>query len=172
MNSCSVLIPKIRLFSALDRGACIAIFVSNLPLYFGGEEQAEFEEFLDNPRGEYHVVEVDGVVAACGGLYVCGDAGRLSWGMVDRKNHGSSIGKFLLAERVNRLFKQADVSKITIDTSQHAAGFFARHGFCTTQRISDGFGPGIDQVSMSLHREAWIERTGDPLQPRPSRGAV
>jgi hypothetical protein len=48
-----------------------------------------------------------------------------------------------------------EIAEITIDTRQHTAGFFVRHGFCTTQQVTDGFGVGIDKVSMSLQRNHW-----------------
>lgn len=145
----------IRPYVAADRQACIAIFRSNLPRYFDSSELPEFEAFLDKPIADYFVLELSGSVVGCGGCYVRGGVGRLSWGMVSREHHRTSMGSKLLAWRIDKLFQQPEISEIAIDTSQHTAGFFARHGFRTTQQVADGFGVGIDLVSMSLLRDHW-----------------
>jgi hypothetical protein len=58
------------------------------------------------------------------------------------------------------LTSQEGVAEIAIDTSQHAVGFFAHHGFRTTRQVADGFGCGMDQVSMSLLRAEWLALAG------------
>ncbi|MCV2353104.1 GNAT family N-acetyltransferase [Paucibacter sp. B2R-40] len=146
---------QIRPYLASDRQACLAIFRSNMPRYFDSSELPEFDAFLEQPSGDYFVVEQGSAVVGCGGCYIREGKGRLSWGMVARDCHGAALGASLLAWRVNHLFLRPETAEITIDTSQHTAGFFARYGFRTTQQISDGFGPGIDQISMSLQRDDW-----------------
>lgn len=155
---------QIRPYNAEDLHACIAVFRSNLPRYFDSSELPEFEAFLQKPIGSYFVLQLGGTVVACGGCYVRDGTGRLSWGMVSRENHRTSIGTTLLAWRIDQLFLLPEISEIEIDTSQHTAGFFTRHGFCTTQQVADGFGAGIDQVSMSLHRNDWLVRANTLLQ--------
>lgn len=159
--------PQIRPYAAADRAACLAIFRSNLPRYFDPTELPEFEDFLERPSGDYVVLEQDGLVVACGGCYLREGVGRLSWGMVSQQHHRASLGTALLVWRINHLFQHTETPEITIDTSQHTAGFFARHGFRTTLQVADGFGPGIDRVAMSLRREDWLARA----QPSP-RGAT
>ena len=61
----------------------------------------------------------------------------------------------MLRVRVDTLFKIADLHQVTIDTSQHSAGFFAKFGFHVTDVLKDGFDVGIDQVSMTLSRSSW-----------------
>lgn len=146
---------QIRPYSAADQKACLEIFRSNLPRYFDPSELPEFEAFLEKPSGEYVVMAQGAHLVACGGCYVREGVGRLSWGMVAREHHGSALGTQLLVWRIDRLFLRAEISEIAIDTSQHTAGFFARHGFRTTAHVIDGFGAGIDQVSMSLQRSAY-----------------
>lgn len=149
-------IIQIRRYAASDRHSCITVFRSNLPRFFDVSELPEFEAFLEKPVGDYFVLELDRSIVACGGCYVRDGIGRLSWGMVLRENHHASIGTALLSWRINQLFLLPEISEIAIDTSQHTAGFFTRHGFCTTQRVADGLGVGIDQVSMSLLRHNWL----------------
>lgn len=152
--------PKIQVrpYSAIDRDACIAIFRSNLPHYFDSSELSDFEAFLDELIGEYFVFEIGGSIIASGGCYVHDHVGHLSWGMVLSAKHRASIGTTLLVWRVNHLFRRSEIAEISIDTSQHTAEFFKRFGFHTTQNVVDGFGVGIDKVSMSLHRNEWQVR--------------
>ena len=159
--------PKvlIRPYIAADRDVCIAVFRSNSPRYFDGAEQPEFEAFLDKPIGSYFVMELAGSIVACGGCYVRDRTGRLSWGMVSIENHRASIGSILLAWRIDHLFRLPEVSDIAIDTSQHTAGFYLRHGFRITGQVSDGFGLGIDQVSMSLQRQDCQSQSNHSLKP-------
>ncbi|HVR53850.1 MAG TPA: GNAT family N-acetyltransferase [Pseudorhodoferax sp.] len=146
---------EIRPYLAADRQACLQIFRSNLPRYFDASELPEFEEFLARSTQDYFVAQRGAAVLACGGCYARDGVGYLSWGMVARAHHHATIGTALLVWRVDRLFSQPDISEIRIDTSQHTAGFFARHGFRTTRQLAHGFGTGIDQVSMSLLRADW-----------------
>ena len=162
--------PQIRAYSRTDRDACIAIFSSNLPRYFDTSELTDFEAFLESPTGDYFVVEIENRVVACGGFSASNGTGRLTWGMVSRDNQGTSIGKSLLAHRIDLLFLLPEVRVITIDTSQHTEGFFSRHGFRTTSVSPNGFGRGIDQVSMSLDRREWIARANNSFKPSPLRG--
>lgn len=155
MTHHAILGLEIRPYLAADRQACLAIFRSNLPRYFDPSELPEFEEFLAQSTQDYFVAQRGGVVLACGGCYVRDGVGYLSWGMVSRAHHHAKMGTALLAWRVDLVFSQPDIAEIRIDTSQHTAGFFARHGFQTTRQTADGFGVGIDQVSMSLLRADW-----------------
>lgn len=155
MSTNALATTQIRPYLAVDRQACLAIFRSNLPRYFDSSELPEFDAFLEQASGDYFVVEQGSAVVACGGCYIRDGKGRLSWGMVAREYYGDSIGAALLAWRVNTLFLQPGTAEITIDTSQHTAGFFARYGFRTTQQIRDGFGVGIDLIFMSLQRDDW-----------------
>lgn len=146
---------QIRPYRAADRQACLAIFRSNLPRYFDASELPAFEEFLAQPTGDYFVAQRGDAVLACGGCGARGGVGHLSWGMVAHTHHHAGLGTALLAWRVDRLFADAGMAEIQVDTSQHTAGFFARHGFRTTRRVADGFGVGIDLVAMSLRRADW-----------------
>jgi len=158
----------IRPYFSTDRDACLSIFGSNVPKYFVHSEPLEFEAFLAQPNVDFLVAEVDGVVVACGGSYFRDEVGRLCWGMVMQAMHHSSIGTALLCRRVDQLFARFETSEVTIDTSQHSAGFFAHFGFRITQVVTDGFANGIDQVSMSLGRSQWLQRANPSLQPTAS----
>lgn len=143
----------IRPFAPADRAACLALFDSNVPDYFLPQERAEFGEWLEKPfdsgeYGEYFVMEDAGQVVACGGVWQTpeGRAG-LSWGMVARSAHRRGYGSALLRFRLERL-RELGVREVHLDTSQHSAPFFARHGFLEVRRVPDGYGPGLDRVDM------------------------
>jgi ribosomal protein S18 acetylase RimI-like enzyme len=150
--------PQFRPYRESDRDACLSIFRSNVPTYFHPSELVEFESFLDQPNCEYLVALVDDTVLACGGSYLRDKHGQLCWGMVDQNNHRQSIGTALLHRRLDHLFSHAGAQDVAINTSQHTSGFFARFGFRITQTITDGYGKGIDQVSMSLPACDWAPR--------------
>ena len=151
--------PSVRRYVAGDQAACEAVFLSNVPRFFGAHELEEFRNFLTAPDAHYLVVfDERGVIVGCGGAYVAGTTGCLCWGMVHQDLHGRSLGSLLLVERLEWLFAQPAVLEISIHTSQRSAGFFEHFGFVTSKVTSAGFGPELDEVSMTLARERWRPR--------------
>ncbi|THF71925.1 GNAT family N-acetyltransferase [Deinococcus sp. Arct2-2] len=151
--------PLIRPFNSADTTMCLALFDSNIPTFFTVQERADFEAYLLSP-GAYWVVEQAGELVACGGVWQ--NFGRperragLAWGMVRRDLHRSGFGSLLLRHRLSALRDMGEL-QCWIDTSQHSAPFFARHGFQETKRTPDGYGPGLDEVVMV--RELDVEST-------------
>jgi predicted N-acetyltransferase YhbS len=139
-----------RPYTAADREPVLALFDGNVGPYFLAGERAEMVSFLQriegNELGTYLVGIDDGKVVAAGGfarsrapLSAC-----LTWGMVDRSRHGQGIGRKLLVERIERIRRELPEARaITIETSQHTAPFFAKHGFAVEKVSPDGFGPGL-----------------------------
>ncbi|MCX6044023.1 MAG: GNAT family N-acetyltransferase [Chloroflexi bacterium] len=127
----------------------MAIFDSNTPKYFASHEREDFHEFLEAPGGAYFVVEDNGVLVACGGLWSLDEPFvALTWGMVERSRHKQGIGRWLLLRRLQMLCAQPGTPTAKIDTSQHSAPFFAKMGFQTEKVVDNGFAPGIDLVEM------------------------
>src|SRR5688572_24186761 len=108
----------IRPYQPADRYACLALFRSNVPLFFLPEELSDFEHFLteqdtrclqleggERPRWEpqYYVGEMEGKPVACGGFGRSRDGSHLTliWGMVDRNRHRKGLGKELLLFRLS-----------------------------------------------------------------------
>ncbi|MBY6185650.1 GNAT family N-acetyltransferase [Marinobacter hydrocarbonoclasticus] len=139
-------------YNASYRTRCIELFDTNLGKYFAPNERQEFIDFLDNLADphRYFVLVEQGQVRACGGYYVEEGVGALSWGMVHREAHGKGLGTRLTEYRLSQLRQRDDVTVVKIDTSQHTQGFYARQGFVVTRSTPDGFGAGIDCVSMDL----------------------
>jgi predicted N-acetyltransferase YhbS len=154
--------PLIRAYTSADVSACLKLFDSNCPPFFDAAERADYAQFLQDPadRGEYFVLEAarepDSEVVACGGIWVkeAGEGGLiyggLSWGMVRADLHGQGLGGQLTDFRLNLLRGRSGVREVQIETSQHTEGYYARHGFVTVQRRSDGFAPGLDEIKMTL----------------------
>ncbi len=135
-----------------DKETCMEIFMSNVPRYFGIEEADDFHRFLDAPVCDFFVVTQDDKIVACGGhgYHDKKEAFILSWGMVRSDLHKHGLGRFLLAERLKKIYSDSGESFVKIETSQHSRGFFERFGFVVTNIIENYFAPGIDRVDMEL----------------------
>jgi predicted GNAT family N-acyltransferase len=150
-----------RPYSDGDKAACMDLFMSNTPRYFGVEEAEDFRKFLDAPVCDFFVVTQNDELVACGGhgYHDKKDAFVLAWGMVRADLHKHGLGKFLLAERLKRIYKDSGESLVKIETSQHSRGFFERFGFVVTNTIENYFAPGIDRVDMELRLTAESNRS-------------
>ncbi|MGF1908373.1 GNAT family N-acetyltransferase [Vibrio kasasachensis] len=131
---------------------CLVVFDSNLGKYFDSSEREEFIEYLDSlgVSNDYCVYLSQGRVLACGGVNKQSNVATLTWGMVQREFHGKGLGTKLTAFRLSNLKADRDIAKVIIETSQHTEGFYRKQGFLTTNIIKNGFGEGIDCVSMEL----------------------
>ncbi len=103
---CAMVTPmRTRPYHHNDLSACLAIFDSNLPIYFAPEERPDFASFLRELADEhaYQVIELDGSVVACGGLSppTNGTAG-FCWGMVEKSRHGQGLGRHLARVRLQQ----------------------------------------------------------------------
>lgn len=143
---------NIRPYSDDDLEFVVAIFRSNIPKYFGPGEESGLRSFLADVRSEeYYVVEIDGKIIACGGLGLNeDDTVSLCWGMVHREYLGTGLGKSLTEYRLERSLEVFGPKPMVTSTSQHTEGFYHKFGFVTVERITDGFGPGLDNCKMRL----------------------
>ncbi|HEY4364421.1 MAG TPA: GNAT family N-acetyltransferase [Bryobacteraceae bacterium] len=143
---------EVRPYAPADRGACLAVFDSNVPEFFRSEERREFEDFLTAPKCPYFVMELAEGIAGCGGYCLTEEqtAARMVWGMVRRELHRKGLGRFLLLYRLHEIGALAGVQLVQLDTSQAAAPFFASQGFKVTGVVKDGYGAGLDRVSMTM----------------------
>jgi N-acetylglutamate synthase-like GNAT family acetyltransferase len=151
----------LRPYGATDFDAVVEILQSNTPEFFAPSELDEFTAFLRAPQSELVVAtSADREVVGFGAAY-CRSAieGGLAWGMVHRRWHRKGVGRALLDARIARRWAQA-VTQIRVHTSQHSAGFFRQAGFAEIAVTPDGFGPGIDHVTMLLQRLASGHRDG------------
>lgn len=143
----------LRPYRPADRPAVLAIFASNTPEFFAESERGDVEVFLDAAERELCLVAIDGeTIVGFGGAYCrTPQDGGLAWGMVHRAWHRQGVGRRLLDARIADLWSRG-VTRITVHTSQHSAGFFASARFTVVESVADGFAPGIDHVTMRLER--------------------
>jgi predicted GNAT family N-acyltransferase len=143
---------SLRAYTPADEAACLKLFDSNTPKYFGVEERPGFEKFLQRQPCPFFVVEFQELVIACGGY--CqeknSDSIVLAWGMVRNDLHRQGVGTFLLRERLKAIFHEVPAAKVIIDTSQHSQSFFARFGFKATKLTPDYYAPGLHRIDMEL----------------------
>ena len=142
----------VRAYVSDDRGDCLAIFDSNIGLYFAELERARFEAFLDEPIGFYLVIVDQNALIACGGYAADTTDPTKSvfcWGMVHRDRHGTGLGTLLSTTRLEGIERAGIFKSVELRTSQHTAGFYEKLGFKVKRTTQDGIAPGIDEVIMS-----------------------
>jgi GNAT superfamily N-acetyltransferase len=146
---------QIAAYEPKDEAGCLEVFDSNVPDFFAAEDRQGFAEFLRAPNSHYFVMEHEGRVAGCGGYYVTedGKGARLTWGMVRREWHRHGLGRFLLLFRLKEIAKAGSVLTASLDTTPAAAGFFQRQGFKVQHVAKDGYGPGVDRVTLAMKLE-------------------
>ena len=146
-----------RTYRPEDMAGCLALFDSNVPLFFDESEREGFVGFLNDQalRWPYQVIERDGRIVGCGGHAVDADGGSvtLCWGMVDKGLHGQGLGRVLTEARIAAARATPGVLRVRLCTSQHTQGFYARFGFAAEKITPDGFAPGIDRWDMALTLE-------------------
>lgn len=140
---------RIEEYRPSDRSDCLAVFDSNVPRFFGGHERDELASFLDGPSGVYLVVRRESSTVACGGVARVGEDAVLCWGMVHADHHRQGLGRALRDHRL-AITRRWGVRRVRIETSQRTEAFFAPAGFVVTERERDGFGAGLDRVTMVL----------------------
>jgi len=144
-----------RPYRSEDFAACLAVFETNLPKFFTADERNMFQEFLNGPVRErpYLVLEYKGEVIGCGGMAFGADrkSAFLSWGMVSRPFHGKGVGKVLTEARLELARAAPEIERVTLNTSQHTQGFYAKYGFQAKTVTPDGYGPGLDRWDMVLN---------------------
>ena len=159
----------VRVYQAGDRAACLALFDGNTPRFFDPSERVRFAAWLDTSTQPYVVIErvQDGAarIVACGGHAIEADGvtASLSWGMVAQDLHGQGLGQALTQARLEAIGAMPQLTRVTMNTSQHTQGFYARFGFAAVKVTPDGIGPGLDQWDMVLPL---------PLAPVPPKDAA
>lgn len=144
---------RIRAYAPADRGACLAVFDSNVPAFFVPGEREGFAGFLDALPGPYLVLEdEDGAVVGCGGWAIVPETrtADLCWGMVSLPRHGTGLGRMLFDARLDGIRAGPGADAVALNTSQHTRGFYERRGFVTERVVPDGFAPGLDRCDMRL----------------------
>lgn len=146
-----------RPYDAADREACLALFDSNTPRFFDPSERGGFEQFLDEMRWPYQVIErrdSEGParIVACGGhaMEADGETVALCWGMVEQGLHGQGLGRRLTEARLAAARAEPGATGMRLNTGALTTGFYERFGFVVERVVKDGYAPGSDQHDMRL----------------------
>jgi len=142
---------KFRRYTPGDLLAVIAIFRSNIPKYFGPNEEPGLRDFLSSFSDDYFVAELDNEVIGAGGIALNKDQTvSLCWGMIRSDHLGTGLGRELTEFRIEKAREKYGPLPLVISTSQHTKGFYENFGFTLISHTPDGFGPGIDICKMRL----------------------
>jgi len=144
---------KLRDYTPDDKVACVALFDSNSPKFFGPQERAYFVAFLDEMQHPYFIVESHNAEPiACGGFSISppGDVAKLRWDMVSPVHQGRGIGHFLVVARLALLSEDPRISVVRVNTSQLANGFYEKERFVTRHVTENGIAPGLHEYEMEL----------------------
>jgi len=149
-------------YRGIDREDCLTIFESNTGLYFSEFERDEFLHFLNclSQEDDYFTFRMGDKIVACGGYAPKNNYIVLTWGMVTRNLHGTGMGTESVMYRIDKIRADGLSHVIRIDTSQHTELFYKKIGFTTFKTEIDGFGKGIDRISM----EYIVRPANKPLQ--------
>jgi predicted GNAT family N-acyltransferase len=143
---------EFREYSPLDRQACVEILESNTPEFFVETDGKDYATFLDHLPGPYYVVSERGRVVGCGGWALDStEVAALTWGMVRRDSHRRGLGRELLHRRLSAIRDDARAGTVRIRTVQLVQTFYQREGFTIVDVVPNGFGEGLDRVTMDLH---------------------
>ena len=145
----------------------MAVFDSNLPLYFDNSERPQFATWLKhcgNNALEYKsptysnaefdsyevVADETGRIVGCGGYYICKNLleARMAWGMIHSGYHGKGIGKLLFKSREHEIYLKYPKHIITLGTSQHTFTFYEKMGMRVLDIIPNGYGENLHQYNM------------------------
>jgi ribosomal-protein-alanine N-acetyltransferase len=141
----------LRPYELVDLPAVIDIFRSNIPKYFGPDEEQGLRDFLSQFAHDYFVMEIEGEVIGAGGIAINDDQTvSLCWGMIHSDFLGKGLGHQLTEFRIQRAREKHGSLPLVISTSQHTQGFYEKFGFRLIEHKPDGFGPGIDICTMRL----------------------
>jgi GNAT superfamily N-acetyltransferase len=141
---------NLRPYQKKDFAECLGIFRSNTPLYFAETELESFMHYLKAPETYFVVTDEDQVIA-CGGVSVRGEQAALVWGMVARSRQRQGVGAFLLQARLAYIAKHhPTVRQITLQTTQHAQGFYEKFGFVTQTVTWNAYAPQLHRYDMAL----------------------
>lgn len=143
---------------------CLHVFLSNVPDYFLAEEENEFIEFLKSNQFPYWIVVENETIVGCGGIYEADEnfdrrefdnEVGFAWGMIDKKHHKKGFGKALARKRLNVLIENYTNRPIVLRTTQNTFHFFEKLGFQVFRIEKNGFGPGMDKITMLYKNETF-----------------
>lgn len=142
----------IRNYTPSDKNQLLEILRLNTPQYFDPSEEAGFIDYLDNELEDYFVVEMEGVIAGCGGINYEDDYKKaiISWDIIHPNYQGKGIGKKLTQHRINKVKENSKTELIIVRTSQLTDKFYQKMGFELEKVVKDYWAKGFDLYQMKI----------------------
>ncbi|MEX2964643.1 GNAT family N-acetyltransferase [Microbulbifer sp. TYP-18] len=133
------------------REICRSIFLKNVPDFFAENEESPFLEFLDSAPSIYRIVLLDQEVIGSFGVteIMVGEAGRISWIMLDPAKQGVGAGRYMIDECLS-IANDYKLGALKISASHLSEAFFKYFGASREGFVKDGWGKGMHRVDMLL----------------------
>lgn len=145
----------IRTYQEADKESLLELIRLNIPKYFEASEENDFQEYLEQEKEDYFIVEdkTTHQIIGCGGINYFFDtqpiSARISWDIVHPNYQGKGIGKKLLLHRIEHI-KNQEIKSVIVRTSQLAYQFYKKIGFELEKIEKDYWAKGYDLYFMRL----------------------
>lgn len=141
---------QIKPYKSQNKPAVLELIRANTPEYFAPSEEAELDDYLEQEREDYFVVERNGEIVGAGGInyFLDEKVARISWDMIHPDYQGKGIGSQLTKYRIDLLSKNPAVDTIVVRTSQLVHTFYEKMGFRLFDRKKDFWAKGYDLYEM------------------------
>ncbi|MTB51589.1 GNAT family N-acetyltransferase [Lewinella sp. W8] len=139
-------------YSPEDFSPTLSLLQANIPKYFAPEEYDDLATYLQQEREDYFTGTLNGQLVAAGGINYLPDSrsARISWDIVHPDFHGRGLGRQLLQHRLDLLRRNPQITSVSVRTSQHTHGFYAKAGFLLQYQEKDYWFKGFDLYHMEL----------------------
>lgn len=137
---------NIRPYCAADKERLLEILRENIPQYFAVNEEQDFIDYLNHHLEQYYVLEVEGIIQACGGINLGKDGitAVISWDVVARQSQGKGYGRALTTFRIERMKEMEGISRVSVRTSQLVYQFYEKFGLQLREVVKDYWSEGFD----------------------------
>ncbi|WMN07327.1 GNAT family N-acetyltransferase [Marivirga arenosa] len=139
---------NIRPYHSADFQKVLVLFDLNTPQYFAESEKADLEEYLQQKREDYFVVEENGEIIGAGGINYDPDRAVISWDFIHPDWQGKGIGRTLMDFRLAHIRSQKQYEKVIVRTSQLAYGYYEKMDFNLLEVKKDYWAKGFDLYFM------------------------
>lgn len=142
----------IRSYLTTDKNALLDLLQMNIPDYFAPSELKDFDEYLDNHREDYFVVEINNRIVGCGGVnYEFNiNTAIISWDLLHPEWQRKGIGTLLLQMRIDLIKANSRIDRVIVRTSQMSFPFYEKKGFVLEYVSEDFWADGYDLYMMNL----------------------